>query len=695
MASHSIRSTTSHSHSHSHSQNDFSPTPPPPPPRNSGNPPTPSNLTKACARCRHHKLACKPGSAGAYPCTRCEDSGAECVLVEKQRPVPAPSLSQRLARQEALTGRLEAELDEMKRQMRSLIGTQQRDEHSADRASQRSRLVENPRSPSPDEMESDFGMSELEGDRLAAQELDNGELTTANSLADARLIRQHAPTPVGGAAAGQKRRRESLDGLDLEIARRTFIEHCLPAVSFFDPTEEDLHPVTLRNRSRLLYWAIIAVGSRESPGLENMFTTAEAKMLHFLRDTLGGGRPSYWDLCGAMVYNRWLAPIRPIGHIVDLAYGLNIHNTFANLSDPNNPTAKEIRDIRLWASILMTDSYYSGVTRRPLHYPGREKGLQQATWLASLPASRRNDKRLMATFEHEQIARSIDDALLTSGRLPPDWQSILQQRLQAVEDWYHRWKPVAEALSPRTEMSSFLHVVKINYNLAKFGLNCLGLRGFHGAEDITPSTLTYLTGAIKCAEAQCQLCVAEFQPPAIKYNGESTLYTFSSSAAFLLKCARILPLMFDIPATLGLVQTVVDVIDHVSCQSYSRILSGMLSRVKQEMERNGTSTTSVPTSVFSHPKRDHNGDTSTPMSGAGSVNGAGGMTNSHSTSISLVPDSSVLMTNMTTDTGPLLTGLGDTAGLDSLMSLGWSDLFPSDNSGMLDNNLFELFHDAI
>jgi hypothetical protein len=110
----------------------------------------------------------------------------------------------------------------MKRQMRSLIGPHQRDEHSADRASQRSRLiVENAPSPSPDEMESDFGMSELEGDRLAAQELDNGELTTANSLADARLIRQHAPTPVGGAAAGQKRRRESLDGLDLEIARRT------------------------------------------------------------------------------------------------------------------------------------------------------------------------------------------------------------------------------------------------------------------------------------------------------------------------------------------------------------------------------------------------------------------------------------------------------------------------------------------
>lgn len=104
-----------------------------------------------------------------------------------------------------------------------------------------------------------------------------------------------------------------LQRIELTVMLLRFIEHCLPAVSFFDPTEEDLHPVTLRNRSRLLYWAIIAVGSRESPGLENMFTTAEAKMLHFLRDTLGGGRPSYWDLCGAMVYNRWLAPIRPIG----------------------------------------------------------------------------------------------------------------------------------------------------------------------------------------------------------------------------------------------------------------------------------------------------------------------------------------------------------------------------------------------
>lgn len=34
--------------------------------------------------------------------------------------------------------------------------------------------------------------------------------------------------------------------------------------------------------------------------------------MDLLRQTLGGRKPTFWDLCGAMVYNKWLAPIRPI-----------------------------------------------------------------------------------------------------------------------------------------------------------------------------------------------------------------------------------------------------------------------------------------------------------------------------------------------------------------------------------------------
>lgn len=31
-------------------------------------------FARACTRCRHQKLACKPGPSGTYPCARCEDS---------------------------------------------------------------------------------------------------------------------------------------------------------------------------------------------------------------------------------------------------------------------------------------------------------------------------------------------------------------------------------------------------------------------------------------------------------------------------------------------------------------------------------------------------------------------------------------------------------------------------------------------
>lgn len=71
-----------------------------------------SRLAKACSDCRQHKVACKPGSSGSYPCQRCEevkwvilwlyvhvrmyttDGRIQCVLVERQRPAPSASLGE-------------------------------------------------------------------------------------------------------------------------------------------------------------------------------------------------------------------------------------------------------------------------------------------------------------------------------------------------------------------------------------------------------------------------------------------------------------------------------------------------------------------------------------------------------------------------------------------------------------------------
>ena len=40
--------------------------------------------------------------------------------------------------------------------------------------------------------------------------------------------------------------------------------------------------------------------------------------MELLRQTLGGPKPTYWDLVGAMVWNKWLAPVRPIGESAPL-----------------------------------------------------------------------------------------------------------------------------------------------------------------------------------------------------------------------------------------------------------------------------------------------------------------------------------------------------------------------------------------
>lgn len=88
---------------------------------------------------------------------------------------------------------------------------------------------------------------------------------------------------------------------------------CYPTLYCLDPAEPNLTPEIILHRSPLLYWAAVAVGSRESPDLEDTYRTARSRVLELFRLTLGGPAITYWDLCGAMVYHKWLSPIRPIG----------------------------------------------------------------------------------------------------------------------------------------------------------------------------------------------------------------------------------------------------------------------------------------------------------------------------------------------------------------------------------------------
>lgn len=141
----------------------------------------------------------------------------------------------------------------------------------------------------------------------------------------------------------------------------------MPTIYFFDPAEPNLSPELILHRSPLLFWAAVAVGSRETPELEETYSTSKVRVLELFRQTLGGPAISYWDLCGAVVYHKWLSPIRPIGmylpllqkltlgHIVDLAYELAIHRTFDNIHDLANPSIDEVMRIRLWLTVTIQD----------------------------------------------------------------------------------------------------------------------------------------------------------------------------------------------------------------------------------------------------------------------------------------------------------------------------------------------------
>jgi hypothetical protein len=116
----------------------------------------------------------------------------------------------------------------------------------------------------------------------------------------------------------------------------------------------------VRRRSLLLFWSIIAVGAREAEELKSVFLRAQANALCLFRETLCGIVPSIWDLRGALVFMRWLGPIRPIGgvlrrddadstgHIVDLAYELELHKSHGS----NTPL---VDHVRLWIQIACTD----------------------------------------------------------------------------------------------------------------------------------------------------------------------------------------------------------------------------------------------------------------------------------------------------------------------------------------------------
>ncbi|RSH80084.1 hypothetical protein EHS25_007286 [Saitozyma podzolica] len=324
---------------------------------------------------------------------------------------------------------------------------------------------------------------------------------------------------------------------------------------FLDPEDCSFTLEDVRRRSPLLFWSIIAVGAREAEELKPVFLRAQANALCLLRETLCGVVPSIWDLRGALVFMRWLGPIRPIGHIVDLAYELELHKSHCS-------STPLVDHVRLWIQIACLDLILT--TNRPCHLLDQTNTLVQAKWLVSRPAAKPRDYRLLVSYEFAHLAHSIL-AVVASGLdlLSDDGLQKVKEREGAVDEWLKKWEPVCEVYP-------MLVAMKVNFNAAKLFFNTLPLRGLRSAQDISPMKLHYIQQS--ASTMRRRVSTADHQ-----LRGRVHV-TFTSAAVFLLKVVRLMPFFFDTSAILAQVRETADTLGHVSGRSHAKVLRQMLKR---------------------------------------------------------------------------------------------------------------------
>ncbi|RSH89713.1 hypothetical protein EHS25_001698 [Saitozyma podzolica] len=410
------------------------------------------------------------------------------------------------------------------------------------------------------------GDSEAVSENTAAYDIEAGNLISSEGL---NHLRAQRLTGLGVAELGQA---EENSAPGHRVAFDIFVARCLSSTCFLDPEDNSFTLEDVRRRSQLLFWSIIAVGAREAEELKSVFLRAQAKALGLFRETLCGIVPTIWDLRGALIFLRWLGPIRPIGHIVDLAYELELHKSHGS----DTPS---VDHVRLWIQIACLDLIL--VTNRPGHLLDQENTLVQAKWLVSRSDAKPRDYRLLVSYEFAHLAHSIL-AIVASGidLLSDDGLQKVKEREGAIDEWLRQWEPVCASMSQSSEVYPMLVAMKVNFNTAKLFFNTLPLRGLRSAQDISPMKLHYIQQSVIHARAQLKLCVHEFQPPTINYVGEQVHVTFASAAVFLLKTVRLMPGFFDASGILAQVREIADTLGHVSGRSHAKVLRQMLKRIE-------------------------------------------------------------------------------------------------------------------
>ncbi|ORY22901.1 hypothetical protein BCR39DRAFT_550566 [Naematelia encephala] len=540
----------------------------------------PTRQIKACERCHRLKTKCRPGASGsAIPCQRCEEARRSC----ERHPTPPPR-----ARPSQLLKEHEKQIEELQRSIAKLQGRQ---EALESRLGSVPGNIDEHRLGSPERDTVNLQDGSPEADTLNSQS-GSPQYFNTTDLEDpiaSDVIRSHRLLPKDPEEGRSRKRRREEDGVPTEpsielqqIAFDIFSKRCALTVNFLDFTSPSYTRQNVQLQSTVLYWSIIAVGSKEAAELAPVFDYAVRVMAKGVRMTLGGASPSLYDFMGCVLAMLWLSPVRPPGHIVAMAYELDLHNSALELST-KGPDEDRCMRYRLWCQLVLFDLFYSFASARPRLISETEVYVD-AERLLTLPNARFQDFKASAQLEillavrgwHSQIRQR--GASLLSDEVAST--IFLDSHITYVDLWLEKWLPWAERLPNDPSVFSGKSSIKTAYWLARMFLAFPFLRGVRQANDITPGGRVALGKAFEAATQLLEVALEHFQPPVVNYVSEVTNVCSALAASFLLKVVHLLPGQFNATATIQLVERGVALFDNISGRYYAKLLGRMVTNVK-------------------------------------------------------------------------------------------------------------------
>ncbi|ORY26778.1 hypothetical protein BCR39DRAFT_540190 [Naematelia encephala] len=533
---------------------------------------------RACLRCRKHKSKCVVSSnSESAKCRRCEEASAECAFAYARNDT-----------EQSEVGRWKngtSSLSDLERSVRDLRSRLERVE---------TYVRERGGDLDGDGVE-EFPAVSTEADSPKRSPGAFIDLVDKEDLVDAgalRFGREDRDTPPGRGLASRKRRREdsgepeeSLQQLAFEIFRK----RCIISVPFIDPDSPSYNPTSVRSRSLLLYWAILAVASREAAELQSLHSYARPRAVEGARQTLEGRAPSIDDFIGYCIVQIWLSPIRPPGHLVGMAIELGLH---ASCKLPINEDTLE--RMRLWCFTVVFDRISSLGTGKPPICPLGDVLDQCSTInINSTPQRLVRDTRIMVQGELTAILCKEalrSDTVYDRGQ-SPNGPHFLQQKNNAIDQWLVRWLPWANSSDNGEGVFTPHAALLLQHSFAKLHVNLRALQGLKGNESVTSEQLVSASTAVTHAQELLRISLRYFKAPVICYTSETTHLHITFAAVFLLKIMRLLPTSFDNEGILNQVRATVTLLSHVRGKYHAECLQVMVDHVSTKILRPAAQTT--------------------------------------------------------------------------------------------------------